>query len=163
MPWGLLSLVKLVASSWTAASGPSAPGGAREALGPVREQARPRSQHPEAGLVRGVLRGCGGSKLQCLMAPVVHTLTSRQTGLSHHRAHPNGLKSFSAEKGQMGHLGLRASSLVSRIFSHNASEPYLLIQNYLGNFPNRLMSRPQAETLVSLVWSLTWDGLPRWC
>ena len=63
----------------------------------------------------------------------------------------------------MGHLGLRASSLVSRIFSHNASEPYLRIQNHLGNFPNRLMSRPQAETLVSLVLSLTWDGFPRWC
>ena len=55
--------MKLVASSWTAASGPSAPGGAREALGPVREQARSRSQHPEAGLVPGVLPGAGVASL----------------------------------------------------------------------------------------------------
>lgn len=156
--------MKLVASSWTTAWGPSAPGGAQEALRPVSwGQARSRSQHPEAGLVPRVLLGCRGSKPQCLMAIVVQALTPSMTGLSHHRAHPTGLKSFSAEKGQMGHLGLRASSLVSRIFSHNASEPYLLIQNYLGNFPNRLISRPQAEILVSLVLSLTWDGFPRWC
>lgn len=74
--------MKLVASSWTAASGPSAPGGEEEALGPVREQARSRSQHPEAGLVPGVLPGCGGGKPQCLMATVVQALTPSVTDRS---------------------------------------------------------------------------------
>lgn len=164
MPWGLLPLVRLVSSSWTADLGLSAlegPGkasgglvGSRQANEPA-PQGWPCTRHPAAGAGgwrASVSDGAPGAGHR--PSPPIHdrqALLYRQALLI---AQPIPLASSPSQRRRRHPdvaLWLRASSLVSRSFSHNASEPCLLIQNHLGNFPNRMMSRPRAKALVSSV------------